>query len=153
MQCSIINYSHHVAHYSMTYLFYNCKFVPFDSIHPFNSHNNYHVCAQYLIRCSNKIIRLILKTWIIQDSLNKLVLTVLKIHQGFPGGAVVESLTANAGDTGSSPGLGGSHMPRSNWASKKLTLQSIGHFHSWAYKLGKLKISKTQAPQSLGLLC
>ena len=116
MQCSIINYSHHVAHYSMTYLFYNCKFVPFDSIHPFNSHNNYHVCAQYLIRCSNKIIRLILKTWIIQDSLNKLVLTVLKIHQGFPGGAVVESLTANAGDTGSSPGLGGSHMPRSNWA-------------------------------------
>ena len=35
---------------------------------------------------------------------------------GFPGGAVVGSLPANAGDTGSSPGLGGSHMPRSNWA-------------------------------------
>ena len=35
---------------------------------------------------------------------------------GFPGGAVVENLPANAGDTGSSPGLGGSHMPRSNWA-------------------------------------
>ena len=35
---------------------------------------------------------------------------------GFPGGAVVESLPANAGDTGSSPGLGRSHMPRSNWA-------------------------------------
>ena len=34
--------------------------------------------------------------------------------QGFPGGAVVESLPANAGDTGSSPGLGRSHMPRSN---------------------------------------
>ena len=33
---------------------------------------------------------------------------------GFPGGAVVESLPANAGDTGSSPGLGRSHMPRSN---------------------------------------
>ena len=33
---------------------------------------------------------------------------------GFPGGAVVESLPANEGDTGSSPGLGGSHMPRSN---------------------------------------
>ena len=31
------------------------------------------------------------------------------IHQtflGFPGGAVVENLPANAGDTGSSPGLG-----------------------------------------------
>ena len=35
---------------------------------------------------------------------------------GFPGGAVVESLPANAGETGSSPGLGGSHVPRSNWA-------------------------------------
>ena len=36
--------------------------------------------------------------------------------RGFPGGAVVESLPANAGDTGSSPGLGRSRMPRSNWA-------------------------------------
>ena len=36
--------------------------------------------------------------------------------RGFPGGAVVENLPANAGDTGSSPGLGRSHMPRSNWA-------------------------------------
>ena len=35
---------------------------------------------------------------------------------GFPGGAVVKSPPANAGDTGSGPGLGGSHMPRSNWA-------------------------------------
>ena len=33
---------------------------------------------------------------------------------GFLGGAVVENLPANAGDTGSSPGLGRSHMPRSN---------------------------------------
>ena len=36
--------------------------------------------------------------------------------RGFPGGAVVENLPANAGDTGSSPSLGRSHMPRSNWA-------------------------------------
>ena len=34
--------------------------------------------------------------------------------EGFPGGAVVENLPANAGDTGLSPGLGRSHMPRSN---------------------------------------
>ena len=34
--------------------------------------------------------------------------------EGFPGGAVVKNLPANAGDTGSSPGLGRSHMPRSN---------------------------------------
>ena len=37
-------------------------------------------------------------------------------HAGFPGGAVVENLPANAGDTGSSPGLGRSHMPQSSWA-------------------------------------
>ena len=35
---------------------------------------------------------------------------------GFPGGAVVENLPANAGDPGSSPGLGRSPMPRSNYA-------------------------------------
>ena len=35
---------------------------------------------------------------------------------GFSGSAVVESLPANAGDTGSSPGPGRSHMPRRNWA-------------------------------------
>ena len=35
---------------------------------------------------------------------------------GFPGGAVVGSPPANAGDTGSSPGLGRSHMPRSDYA-------------------------------------
>ena len=29
---------------------------------------------------------------------------------------MVENLPANAGDTGSSPGLEGSHMPRSDWA-------------------------------------
>ena len=29
---------------------------------------------------------------------------------------MVENLPANAGDAGSSPGLGRSHMPRSNWA-------------------------------------
>ena len=33
-----------------------------------------------------------------------------KSRGGFPGGAVVENLPADAGDTGSSPGLGGSHM-------------------------------------------
>ena len=42
------------------------------------------------------------------------VIKVKKYIWGFPGGAVVENLPANAGDTGSSPGLGRSHMPRSN---------------------------------------
>ena len=38
-----------------------------------------------------------------------------KTHsQDSPGGAVVKNLPASAGDTGSSPGLGRSHMPQSN---------------------------------------
>ena len=35
---------------------------------------------------------------------------------GFPGGAVVKNLPANAGDMGSSPGPRRSHMLRSNYA-------------------------------------
>ena len=35
---------------------------------------------------------------------------------GLPWWRSVENLLANAGDTGSSPGLGRSHMPRSIWA-------------------------------------
>ena len=42
------------------------------------------------------------------------ITALIKEALGFPGGAVVENLPANAGDTGSSPGLGRSHMPRSN---------------------------------------
>ena len=41
---------------------------------------------------------------------------------GFPGGAVVENLPANAGDPGSSPGLGRSHMPRSSWVRESQLL-------------------------------
>ena len=33
---------------------------------------------------------------------------------GFPGGTVIKNPPANTGDTGSSPGLGISHMPWSN---------------------------------------
>ena len=36
------------------------------------------------------------------------------LSRGFPGGAVVKNPPANAGDTGSSPGPGRSHMLRSN---------------------------------------
>ena len=39
--------------------------------------------------------------------------TLKENSEGFLGGAVVGNPPANAGDTGSSPGLGGSHMTRS----------------------------------------
>ena len=42
---------------------------------------------------------------------------IKKMHaRDFPGGAVVKNPLANAGDTGSSPGPGRSHMPWSNEA-------------------------------------
>ena len=56
--------------------------------------------------------------------------TPLKVYeQGFPGGAVVKNLPANAGDTGSSFGLGRSHMQRSNSARAPqiLSLRSRAH--------------------------
>ena len=37
---------------------------------------------------------------------------------------MVENLPADAGDTGSSPGLGGSHVPRSSWAREPQLLSS-----------------------------
>ena len=37
-----------------------------------------------------------------------------KVQGDFPGGAVVKNPPASAGDTGSIPGPGRSHMPRSN---------------------------------------
>ena len=40
--------------------------------------------------------------------------TSKKQNRDLPGGAVVKNLPANAGDTGSIPGPGRSHMPRSS---------------------------------------
>ena len=40
--------------------------------------------------------------------------TDLRIFTDFPGGPVVKNLPVNAGDTGSIPGPGRSHMPQGN---------------------------------------
>ena len=61
-----------------------------------------------------------LTAWLL-GSIHKVGILLGKVYfktvvGGFPGGTVVENLPANAGDTGSSPGLGRSHMPQSNWA-------------------------------------
>ena len=68
-----------------------------------NIHNKY-ICQSLLSRIYEELPQLNNKTM------------QLKNGQGFPGGAVVGSLPANAGDTGSSPGPGRSHMPQSNQA-------------------------------------
>ena len=40
--------------------------------------------------------------------------TTKSLFEGLPGGTMVKSPPANAGDTGSIPGPGRSHMPRVN---------------------------------------
>ena len=53
----------------------------------------------------------------------------------FPGGAVVKNPPANAGDTGSRPGLGRSHM---SWSNQARVPQLLG-LHSTAHAPQLLK--------------
>ena len=54
---------------------------------------------------------------ILKFSIMRIKVSVKNISlKGFPGGAVVKNPPANAGDMGSCPGPGRSHMPRSGWA-------------------------------------
>ena len=48
------------------------------------------------------------------EILNKILANRIQQHRGFPAGAVVKNPPADAGDRGSSPGPGRSHMPWSN---------------------------------------
>ena len=50
----------------------------------------------------------------------------IKNIRGFPGGSVVKNLPANVADTGSVPGSGRSHMPRSTSHSYKACALSPG---------------------------
>ena len=52
--------------------------------------------------------------WLVKIIVKNFAYIKNKLTWGFPGGTVVKNLPANAGDMGSSPGLGRSHMPRSN---------------------------------------
>ena len=65
--------------------------------------------------------------------------------EGFPGGAVVENLPANAGDTGSSPGLGRSHMPRSNWACEPQLLS----LHVWGLCSATREATTVRGPRTV----
>ena len=73
-----------------------------------------------------------------------MVLAQKQKHRGFPGGAVVENLPANAGDTGLSPGLGGSHMPWSNWARGPQLLS----LHVWSLCLATGGAALVRGPRT-----
>ena len=58
-----------------------------------------------------------------QERIEKLLLKGLPLD--LPGDPVVKNPLANAGDRGLAPGLGGSHMPRSNWAGMSQLLKPV----------------------------
>ena len=71
----------------------------------------------HLPKASNLLLNREQKEWGYKLSpVNNLKYLIYKITTvgGFPGGVVVKNPPANAGDTGSIPGLGRSHMPWSN---------------------------------------
>ena len=55
-----------------------------------------------------------LEEMILELSIEVCVIWTRELMKGFSGGAVVKNPPANAGDTGSSPGPGRSHVPQSN---------------------------------------
>ena len=63
---------------------------------------------------------------------------------GFPGGTVVKNLPANAGDTGSSPGLGRSHMLQSNWAREPQLLS----LHIWSLCSATREAATVRGPRT-----
>ena len=78
------------------------------------------VCLYFLFRIFASIFMVTLACHffhtLLKLSLSGFNVKIILLFGGFPGGTVVGSLPANVGDAGSSPGLGGSHMPRSGWA-------------------------------------
>ena len=72
--------------------------------------------------------------------------------RGFPGGSVVESPPASAGDTGLIPDPGGSHMPWSSW-TWELQLPKPTHLRACApqqKKPGQWEARTTQLESSPG---
>ena len=65
-------------------------------------------------------------------------------EKGFPGGAVVENLPANAGDTGSSPGLERSHVPQSSWAREPQLLS----LHVWSLRSATREAAMVRGPRA-----
>ena len=69
-------------------------------------------------------------------------------NSGFPGGAVVKNPPASAGDTGSSPGPGRSHMPQSNQARapQLLSLRSTACMPQLLKPMLRNKTSQQEKP-------
>ena len=125
----IVTKSLKVAYYTITHSLCTCSIVPISSSLPNSKFCTGRTSLQGVVKRYNPGYRLGfpvigIRTTSIQGGILFSLKTCFQLKKkrvqlrrnevGFPGGAVVENLPANAGFTGSSPGLGRSHMPRSN---------------------------------------
>ena len=77
-------------------------------------YNHLRRCRNFLDKIQYLVLIKTLSALGREENFLKLIKVIYKnLLPGFPGGAVVGSPPASAGDTGSGPGPGGSHMPRS----------------------------------------
>ena len=74
-----------------------------------------------------------------------------KSKQDFPGGAVVKNPPANAADAGSSPGPGGSHMLRSNWARVPQLLSLCSRAHEPQLRSPRATTTEAHVPRARAL--
>ena len=98
----------HISIPKLNFIRNNWYVLRFDKIYSLKNRFTYSGCSKHTSEFSNN--------WIVNQffNLNWLKLSKIKnlVPRDFPGGAVVKNLPY----PGSSPGLGGSHMPRSGWA-------------------------------------
>ena len=90
---------------------------------------------------------------IISKYLNDLgyLFCLINLYWDFPGGAVVKNLPANAGDTGSIPGPGRSHMPWSNEARAPQLLSLCSRVHEPQLLSPCVTTTEAHAPRARAL--
>ena len=71
-----------------------------------------NIMLSEISQAKTKILYYITYVWNLKNNANECICKTET--EGFPGGAVVKNPPANAGNRGSSPGPGRSHMPWSN---------------------------------------
>ena len=73
---------------------------------------------------------------------------IRSVYRDFPGGAVVGNLPACAGDVGSSPGPGRSHMPWRNWACAPQLLSLCSRAHEPRLLSPRATATETHTPRA-----
>ena len=84
------------------------------TVHIPDKQMTYWIRSKVMFKAHIWNLRKLLPSYFLLSSSQKQKLLIKVLVRGFPGGTVVKNPPANAGDTGSIPGPGRSHMPRNN---------------------------------------